>query len=802
MGADREATAIFAPAAAAPGAATTVVSTPAPSPAPSPSPAVPGITPITPAPTVAQRYIDIKEPSGDGVVNSSEVSSITLLGAIEPGSLIERVYITDGANIVEIPTSSLSYNSATGQFRVDGIDVSSLNDGTLRAIVDSITPNETRALYEDTIEKDTIPPAATAELDQIAEDSILNSIEANGTVPITGTVKGEFSSGDEVTVIVNGKEYKGDIDSDGNFSIDVPGSELAADHDGKVEVFVAASDKAGNISTVDSSGTFNVDTTAPSAPAVTIAEDTNDDGYINASELSGDIGVTIALPSDAKVGDTLQITNPDSTTTDVEITRDMIDNGYTVSYESPGEGQSISVSAKVIDAAGNEGASASDSATIDTTAPNITVSAPDSTNDTTPTITGTTDEIGATVHITVTDANGDTQTFTTTVQNDGTYSADVPNALPEGNYDVSATVSDAAGNSATATDNGNTIDTTAPSLSIDLDPVTGDNIINAAEEGSTITLTGSVTGDFKTTDTITVTVNGVDYTTNPAADGSFSVDVSGSELTADSDLTVDASISTTDTAGNTTDASTTETYSVDTTAPSLTVAAPDSTNDTTPTITGTSDEIGATVHITVTDANGDTQTFTTTVQNDGTYSADVPNALPDGSYSVEATVSDAAGNSTTATDNNNIVDTTVPTISVDIKDSSSNDDYIGGDDDLTQTKLSGSVEPGSTIVSLVVTDGTNTINIDPDSITVNSDGTWSTTVDTTSLSDGTVTATLEVQDSSGNSATASDTIVKDTTAPSAPAVTIAEDTNDDGYINASELSGDIGVTIALPSDAK
>ncbi|WP_170826635.1 Ig-like domain-containing protein, partial [Alteromonas confluentis] len=75
--------------------------------------------------------------------------------------------------------------------------------------------------------------------------------------------------------------------------------------------------------------------------------------------------------------------------------------------------------------------------------------------------------------------------------------------------------------------------------------------------------------------------------------------------------------------------------------------------------------VGETVSITVTDANGDAQTFTATVQPDGSFSADVPADMADGAYTVEATATDAAGNATTATDNNGEIDTAAPVITLD-----------------------------------------------------------------------------------------------------------------------------------------
>ena len=90
-------------------------------------------------------------------------------------------------------------------------------------------------------------------------------------------------------------------------------------------------------------------------------------------------------------------------------------------------------------------------------------------------------------------------------------------------------------------------------------------------------VTGTVGGEFTTGDTVTLTVNGSDITGTVAADGSFSIDVAGSELAADT--SVDASITTTDAAGNSGSASDTQTYTVDTTNPVPTIALDDITAD-------------------------------------------------------------------------------------------------------------------------------------------------------------------------------------------------------------------------------
>ncbi|MFM5140523.1 retention module-containing protein, partial [Aeromonas rivipollensis] len=209
---------------------------------------------------------------------------------------------------------------------------------------------------------------------------------------------------------------------------------------------------------------------------------------------------------------------------------------------------------------------------LDLTAPTITVSAPDNINDSTPTLTGTTDAApGSTVTLVVTDANGNQQTLTTTVNPDGSFSVDVETPLPDGGYDVTASVTDPAGNTGTAADDGS-VDSTAPALAITLDAnITDDDIINAAETDQQIPVSGTVRGEFNEGDTVTLTVNNVKYTGQVDANGRFTILVAGSDLVADGDKTIDASVTSTDAAGNSTTATDTEGYEVDTQGPSVVV---------------------------------------------------------------------------------------------------------------------------------------------------------------------------------------------------------------------------------------
>ncbi|MCH4295953.1 retention module-containing protein [Shewanella sp. 3B26] len=157
-------------------------------------------------------------------------------------------------------------------------------------------------------------------------------------------------------------------------------------------------------------------------------------------------------------------------------------------------------------------------------------------------------------------------------------------------------------------------------------------------------------GDDPTADLPETAAGGV--TGNEGGSGYVSLDRTGSETLASSGF---------DTTGDAPTADTTvqETQlpgALDITPPVITVVAPDNTTDDTPTITGTTDaEPGSTVTIVVTDSNGGTQTLTTTVNSDGTYSVDVVDPLSEGGYTADASVTDTAGNTGSATDNGDVV---------------------------------------------------------------------------------------------------------------------------------------------------
>ncbi|MBZ5486524.1 Ig-like domain-containing protein [Halomonas aquamarina] len=124
----------------------------------------------------------------------------------------------------------------------------------------------------------------------------------------------------------------------------------------------------------------------------------------------------------------------------------------------------------------------------------------------------------------------------------------------DGRYTVSARITDGAGN-ASSVSNAidfvlDTIPPNATTTQIVLDPITGDNVVNFAESVQSVVITGRVIGEFRANDTLNITVNDGEYTTNVGANGTFSVSVLGSLLASATPPVVAFELLATDEAGN------------------------------------------------------------------------------------------------------------------------------------------------------------------------------------------------------------------------------------------------------------
>ncbi|MDH3636256.1 MAG: retention module-containing protein, partial [Gammaproteobacteria bacterium] len=233
------------------------------------------------------------------------------------------------------------------------------------------------------------------------------------------------------------------------------------------------------------------------------------------------------------------------------------------------------------------------SAVSDTSAPNVSIAVDNITADDIISATETAGMINVTGNVGGFATTGDSidlnvngTAYSGTVSAVNTFSIPVAAAdlMVDTSFDATVSGIDGAGNpySATTTST-HTVDTTA-TASITLDAnITPDDIIDAAEAAGTVSITGSVAGDFQAGDIVTLTINGVSASGGVLADGSFSIDVNGSDLRNDPDATIDASFIATDAAGNVAAPVTdTESYTVNT-APNaiVDVGALDGAEDTT-----------------------------------------------------------------------------------------------------------------------------------------------------------------------------------------------------------------------------
>jgi MYXO-CTERM domain-containing protein len=179
------------------------------------------------------------------------------------------------------------------------------------------------------------------------------------------------------------------------------------------------------------------------------------------------------------------------------------------------------------------------------------------------------------------------------------------------------------------------------------------------------------------------------------------------------------------------------TVTIDTTAPTVTItslADGMTSSQTAPTITGTADP-GATVEVTILDENGDIiETLTTTADANGDFSVDASD-LGDGTYTVEVTATDEAGNQGSAGPNTLIIDTEAPEVTI-------TSPMMGEELDDSTPTITGTGEPGSTVEVLV--DGEKV-----GEVVVDENGDWSFTVET-ELSTGEHTIEATTTDEAGN----------------------------------------------------
>lgn len=528
------------------------------------------------------------------------------------------------------------------------------------------------------------------------------TVDTSITLAITGLPDGDFTNNSQPTIVgtaevgatvtvtyidAMGVQVSGTVqpDAQGGWSF-VPATALA---DGVYTVRVSGVDQAGNMVTLPDL-TITIDTAAPSIAIATPA-----DGAILGA------ATTVTGTSEANVMITVRITDAAGATSfEDAVVADA--NGMWVVTPTMLVDGAYTATATATDRAGNE-ADASVTFSVDSAMPSVSITAPadmSATNDATLGVAGFANPNIA-VAVTVRDAAGMTvATATATADAQGMWTLQLTDALVDGAYEVTATVTLPNGRTATQT-NAFTVDTMAPAIAL-LTPAAGLTsqsavvVSGTAEPGATV----NVIIDGMTVSTITADAQGAwTYTADPAlADGAHTI-----------------SAETTDAAGNPAAATPVE-ITVDTIAPALAVIAPaadEVVTVSTPTISGTA-EPGATVTVTV-----DGQVIgTATAGADGMWSIVPSAALAEGEREIVVVAADAAGNMSPPVTVTITIDAT-PSAPVAITSPVNNTQVDG-----PSLTVTGTGEPGAMITVFVD-------NAQAAQTTVNPDGTWSATVPVT-----------------------------------------------------------------------
>ncbi|MEI9727608.1 Ig-like domain-containing protein [Enterobacter hormaechei] len=720
--------------------------------------------------------VTIHTVAGDDVINVAEHNQAQIISGSATGAAAgDTVTVTIGGQ------SYTTVLDAAGNWSV-GVPanvISGLSDGsvTVTASVTDAAGNTGSGTHNVTV--DTGLPSVS--FNAISDDNVLNAVEKGQDLSVNGT-SANLAEGTVVTVTLNGKNYSATTAADGTWSLTVPAADLSGLGEASYTLSATATNGVGN--SISTTANLLVDTALPTVTINTVAGD----NVINAAEVAAGQTITGKV-ANADIGNTVTVNIGGNTYTAT------VQSDLTWSVNVPesvltalGNGD-LTVSATVTNDHGNTGTGERD-ITIDASLPGLrvdTVAGDDVINSIEHgqnlIVTGSSDGLAAGTTLTVT-VNG--KTYAASVLADGTWSAAIPaadvGALAAGTVTVTVAGQSAAGNPVSISHDV-TVDLAAVAISIDA--IATDDVINAAEKGADLVLSGS-TSNVEENQTVTISFGGKSYTAKVDADGNWTATVPSSDLAGLKDGDASVQVSVTNVNGNS--ASAGREYSVDATAPTVTIDTVAGDN----VINGSEAAAGVAISGTTTAEVGQTVTvnlggnsYTAQVQQGGVWSINVPAAdlstLADNGYTVQVSVSDAAGNPGSA-GKAITLDTTPPTVSFNVV---AGDDVINSVEHGQAQVISGTATGASVGDKLVITIGSNQYTT-----TVDASGKWSVGVpasDISALTDGTVTLSATITDSAGNSSTQTHDVVVNT---ASVALTVNTLSGDD-VINAAEAGASL-----------
>ncbi|MCP3400927.1 DUF5801 repeats-in-toxin domain-containing protein [Bradyrhizobium sp. CCGB20] len=607
--------------------------------------------------------------------------------------------------------------------------------------------------------------------DYITNDD--NKLTFNGTGEAGGTV-----------TLTRGSTVVGSatVDGTGHWTIADGDSSI---NDGTYTYKATEVDLAGN--TGSATVNVTVDTVRPTED-VSIKSISQDTGVSSTDFVTNDTQLTVSGTNDAlAAGDRVQVSSDGTNWVDAT----QVDATHWTYADPATHTTDFTYYARVVDTAGNVSSSShqdSEEVDIDLTAPSTTVAISGIQNDTgasssdfitsdrTLTLNGTYGgSLGSNVIQVSTDGG---QTWNNASASFGSWSYSDPATHADGTFIYQVRVIDVAGNVGNTTSHSVTVDGTAPTIAI-ATTLAGDNVVNAAEDGSLV-ISGTTTG-AEDGRTVTVTLfDGSHSVTKTATVSNGAWSTSGADISGftNGNVTVRADVS--DVAGNAaTQASKTITLdNVATISIASTIAGDNIVNaaeDGSVVISGTTTSVenGRTVTVTLSDGVHTAVTTTATVNNNAwTATGANISGLNNGSITVKADVSDAVGNQATQASKTIALDNVAPNAPSAPNMTTASDTGASNSDNITSDQtptFTGSATTGTTVT--IYSDG-----VAVGSGTA-SGGSYSIT--TSTLPDGQHTITATATDAAGNVSVASSGLLVriDHTAPTV-AITTANSTSD------------------------
>ncbi|HHY3117389.1 TPA: Ig-like domain-containing protein, partial [Citrobacter freundii] len=503
--------------------------------------------------------VTINTIAGDDVINVAEHNQAQIISGSATGAAAgDKVTVTIGGQTYTTVLDAAG-NWSVG---VPASVIAGLSDGsvTVTASVTDAAGNTGSGTHNVTV--DTGLPSVG--FDTLSGDNVLNAVEKGQDLNVSGT-SANLAEGTLITVTLNGKQYTATTAANGSWSLTVPAADLTAMGEANYTLSATATSAVGN--SVSNTANLLVDTALPTVTINTIAGD----NVINASEVAA--GQTISgKVANAKAGSSVTV----SIGGNDYIATVQSDLSWSVNVPSDvltalGNGE-LTVTATVTNSHGNTGSGERD-VTIDANLPGLrvdTVAGDDVINSIEHgqnlIITGSSDGLAVGTTLTVT-ING--KTYAASVLADGTWSAAIPaadvSALTAGTVTVTVEGQSTAGNPVTISHD---VTVDLATVAISIDAIATDDVINAAEKGAELVLSGS-TSNVEENQTVTITFGGKSYTAKVDADGNWTATVPPADLTGLKDGDASVQVSVTNVNGNI--ASAGREYSVDATAPTVTI---------------------------------------------------------------------------------------------------------------------------------------------------------------------------------------------------------------------------------------